>query len=182
MTLTNLSDLITVKSWKKHPYYCHLNLNKKFMNKKCLIITAILVSIILAGFYKFILQSTTTESTDGRTTILLNETERNFVLTEMRVFLNSVQKINQGISENNMELVAEYARKSGKAAQLGTPETLVEKLPLQFKKLGGDTHAKFDQLAMDADDLGDRDHALEQLSTLMKNCIACHAAFRIDTN
>jgi hypothetical protein len=150
------------------------------MNKKCLIITAILVSIIAAGFYKFILQGSTTESTDGRTAILLNESERNFVLAEMRVFLSSVQKINQGISENNMELVAEHARKSGKAAQLGTPGTLVGKLPLQFKKLGGDTHAKFDQLAMDADDLGDRDHALEQLSTLMKNCISCHAAYRID--
>lgn len=79
-----------------------------------------------------------------------------------------------------MELVAEYARKSGKAAQGEVPGTLVGKLPLQFKKLGGDTHAKFDQLAMDADDLGDRDQALDQLSTLMKNCVACHATYRID--
>jgi mono/diheme cytochrome c family protein len=150
------------------------------MNKKCLIITVILLSIIVAGFYKFILQGSVTESTDGRTEILLNDSERNLVLAEMRAFLTSVQQINQGISENNMELVAENARKSGKAAQAGMPGTLVGKLPLQFKKLGGDTHKKFDQLAMDADDLGDRDHALEQLSTLMQNCVACHAIYRID--
>ena len=150
------------------------------MNKKCLSITVILLAIIAAGFYKFILQGSTTKSTDGRIEILLNDNERNLVLTEMRAFLSSIQQINQGLSQNNMELVAEYARKSGKAAQTGMPGTLVGKLPLQFKKLGGDTHAKFDQLAMDADDLGDRDHVLEQLSTLMKNCVTCHATYRID--
>ncbi len=150
------------------------------MNKKCLAITVILLSIIAAGFYKFILQGSTAESDDGRTAILLDASERNLVLAEMRAFLTSVQKINQGVAEDNMELVAEYARKSGKAAQGEVPDTLVGKLPLQFKKLGGDTHAKFDQLAMDADDLGDRDQALEQLSTLMENCVACHATYRID--
>ncbi len=150
------------------------------MNKKCLAITVILLSIIAAGFYKFILQGSTAESDDGRTAILLDASERNLVLAEMRAFLTSVQKINQGVAEDNMELVAEYARKSGKAAQGEVPGTLIGKLPLQFKKLGGDTHAKFDQLAMDADDLGDRDQALEQLSTLMENCVACHATYRID--
>ena len=150
------------------------------MNKTCSTVTVILLFIIMTGFYKFIIQGSTTESTDGRATILLNDSERNLVLAEMRAFLSSVQQINQGISENNMELVAEHARKSGKNAQAGMPGTLVGKLPLQFKKLGGDTHAKFDQLAMDADDLGDRDHTLEQLSTLMQNCVSCHATYRID--
>ena len=148
------------------------------MNKKCLVITVILLSIIAIGFYKFIIQGSTTKSTDGRTEILLNDKERNLVLAEMRAFLNSVQQINQGISEDNMELIIESARKSGKAAQTGMPGTLVGKLPLNFKKLGGDTHKKFDELAMDAEDLGDRDHALEQLSTLMKNCVSCHATYR----
>ena len=149
------------------------------MNKKCLTITVILLSIIVAGFYKFIIQGSSTQSTDGRIEILLNDNERNLVLAEMRAFLSSIQKINQGLSENNMELVTEHARNSGKAAQTGMPGTLVGKLPLKFKKLGGDTHAKFDQLAMDADDMGDRDHVLEQLSTLMKNCVTCHATYRI---
>lgn len=150
------------------------------MSKKCLTMTAILLAVIAAGFYKFILQGSTTESTDGRIEILLTDSERNLVLTEMREFLSSVQQINQGLAENNMDFVAKHARKSGKAAQAGMPGTLVGKLPLQFKKLGGDTHAKFDQLAMDADDLGDRDHVLEQLSSLMKNCVACHASYRIN--
>jgi len=150
------------------------------MNKKCIATTAILLLIIAGGFYKFILQGSTTQSTDGRTTILLSDSERNLVLTEMRGFLSSIQQINQGIAENNMKLVAESARRSGKAAQGAVPGTLVGKLPIEFKKLGGDTHKKFDQLAMDAKDLEDSNHTLEQLSTLMNNCVSCHAAYRID--
>jgi len=150
------------------------------MNKKCFITITLLLVIIAGGFYKFILQGSTTESTDGRTEILLNDSERNLVLAEMRTFLASVQQINQGIAEDNMALVAEQARKSGKAAQTGMPGTLVGKLPLQFKKLGGDTHAKFDQLAMDTEDMGDKNQALEQLSALMQNCVSCHATYRIN--
>jgi cytochrome c556 len=33
---------------------------------------------------------------------------------------------------------------------------------------------------MDAADLGDKEHAMQQLGALMQNCVACHAAYRID--
>lgn len=148
------------------------------MNKKCLTTITLLLLIIAGGFYKFIIQGSTTDSSDGRIEILLNDSERNLVLAEMRAFLNSLQQISAGISEDNMEAVITAARASGKAAQTGMPGTLVGKLPLKFKKLGGDTHVKFDELAMNAEDLGDRDHALEQLSILMKNCVSCHATYR----
>jgi len=148
------------------------------MNKKCLLSTTILVLIIVAGFYKFIIEGTTNKSTDGRIEILLTEGERNLVLTEMRAFLSSVQQINQGLANEDMASVIEAARHSGKAAQAAVPGTLIGKLPIAFKKLGGDTHAKFDQLAMDAGDLSDTEHTLEQLSTLMKNCVSCHEAYR----
>jgi hypothetical protein len=150
------------------------------MNKKCSVTIILLLSIIAGGFYKFILQGSTMQSKDERITILLEDNERNLVLAEMRAFLSSIQQINQGLSNNDMKLVAESARRSGKAAQGAVPGTLVGKLPIEFKKLGGDTHAKFDQLAMDAEDLEDNSHTLEQLSVLMQNCVSCHAAYRID--
>ena len=150
------------------------------MNKKCLTIITLLLLVISAGSYKFIFQGSVTESSDGRASILLNAGERELVLAEMRAFLSSVQQITAGLSNNDMSLVAEYARKSGKAAQGEVPGTLIGKLPLQFKRLGSDTHKKFDQLAMDAEDLEDENHAMQQLSSLMKNCVSCHAAYRID--
>ena len=54
------------------------------MSKKCIATTIVLLLIISAGTYKFILQGSTAESTDGRITILLNDSERNLVLAEMR--------------------------------------------------------------------------------------------------
>ena len=76
------------------------------MNKTCLATTIVLLAIITAGFYKFMLQESTDENSDGRITILLDDGERNLVLAEMRAFLASIQQINQGLSENDMELVA----------------------------------------------------------------------------
>lgn len=152
------------------------------MNKKCSGIIAILFLVIIGGIYKFIFQDSVLFHADERTAIHLNHQESNLVLAEMRVFLTSVQQITKGISENDMKLVIDHARKAGRAAQGEVPGTLMAKLPIQFKQLGFDTHAKFDQLAMDAEDLGDSNHALSQLSTLMQNCVSCHAAYRIDTS
>ncbi len=56
------------------------------------------------------------------------------------------------------------------------------KLPMPFKQLGRDTHARFDQIALDAEQLGDPRHALSQLNDVLDNCVACHAAFRIDVS
>jgi len=106
--------------------------------------------------------------------------ESDLVLAEMRAFLASVQQITQGVADNDMQRVAEHARKAGKAAQGDVPGSLVGKLPLQFKKLGFDTHAKFDQLALDAEDLGDAGQVSAQLAILLQNCVDCHAIFRIE--
>ena len=151
------------------------------MNTKCYSIVAVLVLIIAAMSYKFIFQGAVTQTSDGRTAIHLTVDERNFVLREMREFLISVQQISKGISDNDMQRVVEYARQSGRSAQQSVPATLAGKLPLAFKRQGFDTHSQFDQLALDANDLGDSTHALAQLSVLMENCVSCHAVYKIDT-
>ena len=130
------------------------------MNNKCLSVIVVLVLVIVGGAYKFIVEGSTSESTDGRLAIHLNASERDLVLKEMRSFLISVQQIAKGISEDNMDHVSTYARKVGAAAQEEVPVTLVGKLPLEFKKQGFDTHKKFDLLALDAESLGDDGHAL----------------------
>lgn len=117
---------------------------------------------------------------DGRTIVYLTETEREAVLSEMREFLESTESIVRGISEVNMELVAENARKSGRAATARMPKTLHHKLPESFRKLGSDTHRRFDELALDAQQLGDEGHSLSQLGALLGNCVSCHALFRIE--
>jgi len=150
------------------------------MCKTCWAISTILLISLSLISYKFIFTGSVAPSTDGRQAILLEEHERNLVLGEMRMFLTSIQKITNGITKNDMEIVVKAAREVGLAAQQEVPGSLMGKLPLPFKKLGFDTHKKFDQLARDAEDLGDPQYALEQLSTLMNNCVACHSIYKIN--
>jgi len=116
---------------------------------------------------------------DPRTAIVLTESERDLVLTEMRGFLSAVQSMNSALAADDMETVASSAKAMGQAAAQGVPVSLMTKLPLQFKELGLATHKGFDQIAMDARDLGDAKQSLQQLGQLMNNCVACHATYQL---
>lgn len=131
--------------------------------------------------FKFIIVGSVVPASDGREALQLEAGERDMVLSEMRVFLASVQAITDGLSTGNMKKVVVAAHAVGNAAKQGVPASLIGKLPLAFKKLGFDTHRKFDMLALDAKQLGDPAHTLKQLSLLMNNCVICHARYRIDT-
>jgi hypothetical protein len=149
--------------------------------KPCRITVAVLVILIATIGYRFIIQGRVKTGTDGRTVILLAPGERDLVLSEMRQFLESVQQITAGAINNDLQVVAQSARFSGSRARQSVPGSLMGKLPLGFKQLGFDTHAKFDELALDAEQLGDRDHVLSQLNVVLENCVACHAAYRLDS-
>ncbi len=143
-------------------------------------ISFILLLLVGAMGYTFMIKGQTVAASDGRTAIILAEGERTLVLGEMRTFLEVVQGIITAIEKDDMATVAKHARSVGFAAQEGMPASLMKKLPMEFKKLGMGTHKAFDQLAMDATDLGDKDQALKQLGELMQSCVACHAIYRID--
>ena len=150
------------------------------MCKFCWSIVIILALVTAGMAYKFIIQGEVIEEPDSRTAILLTSKERDLVLFEMRVFLQSVQQVTSGISADDMGLVASAARQSGRNAQIAVPGTLIGKLPIAFKKLGFDTHAKFDELALDAEQLGDGEHTITQLSALLENCVSCHSVFKFN--
>ena len=150
------------------------------MCKLCWTITIVLILAVSAMTYKFILRGEVAPSSDGRQALLLEPGERDLVLAEMRAFLASVQSITAAVVNKDSAKIAVEARKVGAAAQQAVPGSLAGKLPLTFKKLGFDTHRKFDMLALDAEELEDPEHSLQQLSELMQNCVACHEAYRID--
>lgn len=149
------------------------------MCKKCWLLVAILAVALGYMVYAFVLSGETEETADGRQALLLNEAEKDLLLTEMRSFLMAVQQVTDGVTKEDLEQVANSARQVGAAAQQAVPATLTAKLPLEFKKLGFDTHRQFDALALDAEQLGDPQHSLKQLTGLMNNCIACHATYKI---
>jgi hypothetical protein len=150
------------------------------MNKLCLPLVGLLVAALLGMAYLFVWRGAVLPASDGRTAILLDAGERDRVLAEMRAFLEAVQQISAAVAAEDMPAIGEAATRVGAAAQQAVPATLVGKLPLEFKTLGFDTHQRFDQLALDAAELGDETVALKQLSEIMLNCVGCHGAYRID--
>ena len=144
--------------------------------------TLVILLVLAAGgmAYKFIVQGSVEQAADGRSAIQLTAGEKDLVLAEMRAFLQAVQGITVGLTSDDMETVIRNARSVGMAAQQDVPGSLVGKLPLAFKKLGFDTHTRFDTLALNAEQFGDPADILKELSVLMENCVACHAAYRFD--
>lgn len=122
-------------------------------------------------------------STDQRSKLLLNHTERDFVLAEMRAMLSSVQTILDASLAGDMARAAQAAKSAGmdevKNIPLEIRTPLIGKLPLEFKQLGFSVHGDFDQIALDAASLGDREHTLKQVAQLMQKCVACHATYAI---
>jgi hypothetical protein len=151
------------------------------MKQTCWVL-ALLFAVLAGGLaYQFLWRGAVVPASDGRAAIQLEPGERDLVLGEMRAFLVATQQILTIANRGTTEGIARAARAVGVAAQHDVPPSLMGKLPGEFKLLGFDTHSRFDQLALDAEQIDDPSHSLQQLAELLSNCIACHGAYRIDT-
>lgn len=117
---------------------------------------------------------------DPRQPLPLSADEAAAVKEEMRGFLEGVQRITAGIANNDMKSVAAAARELGMSGTKHVPMATRMRFPLPFKEMGQATHMGFDNLATDADGLGDAEHSTKQLADVLQNCNACHATYRIE--
>jgi len=147
----------------------------------CWTLTTLLAIALVGTLWLFLVRGAVAPASDGRTAILLEPAERDLVLAEMRAFLQATQAVLVSATNGDLAGAAAAARGVGAAAQHEVPASLIGKLPLGFKQLGFDTHDRFDRIALDADGLGDPAQTLTALGEVLSNCVACHAAFRIDT-
>ncbi|MFN3868731.1 MAG: hypothetical protein ACK4MF_06660 [Hyphomicrobiaceae bacterium] len=118
---------------------------------------------------------------DDRQAVVLTSGERDFVLHEMRQFLVSIEGIVSALAADKPAAAAEAARVSGMGTREHVPRSLMMKMPGEWRRLGMDTHSRFDALAMEAASMGDRTQLLGQLSGLLANCTGCHARYKLVT-
>jgi len=116
---------------------------------------------------------------DERKALKLTPPERAMILLEMRQFLNGIQVMTDALSRDDLKTVAQAAKPLGAQAAHEVPNSLKAKLPKEFKQLAFAVHGAFDQLAMDAESLGDARHTQKQLGGILKNCVSCHGMFQI---
>ena len=150
--------------------------------KVCWGLSALLVIAVAAMAYLFVIRGAVTASDDGRTTITLSTGERDFVLAEMRVFLEGVQEITKGLAAKDMKAVVTVAKKFRPGNDGGMPISLMGKLPSEFRALAQTTHKGFEALTTEAQDMGDQSVVLTKLSEVMLNCTACHATYRFEVD
>jgi len=148
------------------------------MNKSNIII-AILLLIIAAGGYKFIIQGNVVKSSDERVAVGLERGERNFILGEMRALLSKVQQLITHLSNNDMDKFAQLAKVLSEDSSGDTQQALIRKMPIAFKQMSYKIHSDFKQLYNDAVEKRDRDYSLKQVSNVMLNCVACHSTFTL---
>lgn len=115
-----------------------------------------------------------------RSPVLVDTETRALVLAEMRGLLEGVAGITQALSREDLEAVARHARALGTGMTGDLPAASMQRLPPQFRRMGLAMHRAFDQLALDAEQLGDPSHSLGQLGAVLQGCVACHARFRLD--
>lgn len=139
----------------------------------------LLVTILAAGALKVIVLGNTSKAEDGRTAVLLEPGERQAVLEEMRLLLETSQAVVEALANNDLAAVEAAARPIGSAAIATVDFKLKAKLPLEFKELGFGTHYAFDDIADMAKEGKPAKEIQLKLATTMNNCIACHASFQL---
>ena len=83
------------------------------------------------------------------------------------------------LSRDDMEAVSREARALGLVMSHHMPADLKQALPQGFRKLGHAVHSSFDQIALDAESLGDSQHSLSQLGDTLSRCVSCHSMYQI---
>lgn len=117
-------------------------------------------------------------ASDDRISVSVKPEHKEFVMNEMRLFLESLQLVNEGINNNDPGLIIRAAAQSGSSVK--APKDMIPLIPEGFLKLGRPTHKLFDIMADSAQKNFNPEVARQQFATQINNCISCHKAYRMD--
>jgi hypothetical protein len=118
----------------------------------------------------------------GRVVLTLAPAESAYVLSQMRLFVDGLQAIASNLGDGRRAEAAEAAASRGAKRNANDPQyppTLSAKLPGEWRQLGIAMRGGFDGLAQGIADGESPQRALARLGDIAKNCVACHASYRI---
>lgn len=120
---------------------------------------------------------------DAREQAVRTEAERNFILGQMRLFLQSTQAITTALANNDLKTVADEAAARGRK---GTPLSQIpaglkaKETPAWTGMMAG-ARAGFDDIAKAAHDGAPPIALIGMLGETMRNCVACHQSYQLVT-
>lgn len=122
-------------------------------------------------------------SSDQRQIIFLSLEEKNYLLREMRTLLKAIHNTHIGLLEGKYDIAYEYAKKSGNEMmeEMKSHKEMMQKFPMEFKKLGFAIHEKFEILA-ESLHKKDEKEIKKNLVEVTSTCIACHEMYKIEVS
>lgn len=151
----------------------------KMKSNKLAQIALLLWLVTIAVFGWFFIRGNTTAGTDGRTAVVLQAGERDFVMAEMRGLLAATQEILEGANQGDLPRIIKAARGAGMVATADVNPTLMVKLPIEFKQLAMSLHRNMDEIAKAAEGGKPVPQLLKMTSDTLTKCVACHSAWQI---
>lgn len=137
--------------------------------------------ITIGVFAVMFVRGWTTPGDDQRTAIVLAPSERDLILSEMRLLLKAVHGVVTGLgaSEPDRQAMAEAARAAGMGMAADVNPVVMAKLPLAFKQMGMSIHRDMDQLADAIAAQESPPQLLQRLSSMTARCTTCHDLYRL---
>jgi hypothetical protein len=120
-----------------------------------------------------------TAHADSRSVVWLSADQKSAFLQEMREFMSASQQILEASLADDMTRVEKAAREVGIKMINNTPASLKAKLPPGMMKLGPATHKAFEDIANEAETLGDKNEILHKLATLQKTVLPAIKPIRL---
>jgi hypothetical protein len=116
---------------------------------------------------------------DARQSLQLSDDEKTVFLADMRKMLASVQGITLALAAQDRQGMIDAAKVSGNQMARDTPMSIKQKLPPSFQAIGAPMHLSFEEFAIRAE-TDELPELTARLGQMMNNCMACHAAFKVN--
>lgn len=142
-------------------------------------IALLLWLLTIAVFVWFFIRGNTTAGTDGRTAVVLQVSERDLILSEMRGLLSATQGILEGVNQGDMQRVIKASSAAGMIVASDANPALMAKLPIELKSLGMSVHRDMDAIAKAAENKAPAPEILKMLSNTLTKCVTCHSAWQL---
>ena len=122
--------------------------------------------------------------TDARQLVKFPEPMRLHTITSMRDHLLALQEINVALSQNGFDKAASIAeqRLGMSSLELHGAAHIAPYMPQGMQDIGTQMHRAASRFAVEAQNASvgnDLQSALAALGTVMQQCVACHAAYRL---
>lgn len=114
-----------------------------------------------------------------RMTVQLTESEREFILNEMRAQLDMLYVMSEGLSRKDLTTVAAAAKRRGSDTLNTAPAAVFERTPAPFRDMIVASRTKIDQIAVEAGNKVEPEVILKRTTELLQLCNSCHADWQL---